>query len=202
MARVPSTEAQVETDAVVLNLRNVGISQEQFFVLCRDNPELRLELSAQKELIIMTLPGGRTSARNTLITAELTVWARKRSTGLAFGPDCLFALPNGALRSPDASWILRTRWEALSAEEQENAVPICPDFVLELMSRTDRLKRLKAKMDEYMANGARLGWLIDPYSKNVYIYRTGEPVQQLENPASISGDPVLNSFVLNLAEIW
>src|SRR5262249_48959063 len=150
---------------------------------------LRLELSAQKELIIMTLPGGRKSRRNTLITTNLTNWTTKDVTGLAFGPDCLFALPNGAFRAPDASWILRTRWDALSTEEQENAVPICPDFVLELMSRTDRLKRVQAKMDEYMANGARLGWLIDPYKKNVYIYSPVEPVRQLESPTSISGDP-------------
>jgi Uma2 family endonuclease len=202
MARVPLTEEQVETDAVVLNLRNVGISQEQFFALCRDNPELCFELSAQKELIIITLPGGRTSGRNTFITTELTNWSRKDGRGLPFGPDCLFALPNGAFRGPDASWILRTRWNALSDREQESAVPLCPDFVLELRSRTNRLKRLKAKMAEYMANGARLGWLIDPYKKDVYIYRPGEAVQQLENPTSISGDPVLQGFVLNLAEIW
>jgi len=202
MARVPLTEGQVETDAVVLNLRNVGISPEQFFALCSDNPELRLELSAQKELIIMTPPGPRTNWRNTFISTELTNWARKDGTGRAFGADCLFAFPNGALRAPDASWIPAERWDALTAEQLETAAPFCPDFVLELMSRTDKLKKVKVKMDEYMANGARLGWLIDPYKQNVYIYRPGEPVEQLENPTSISGDPVLKGFVLNLAEIW
>ena len=202
MARVPLTEEQVGTDAVVLNLRNIGISQEQFFALCRDNPEFRFELSAQKELIIMTMPGARTSRRNAILTTELTIWARMDGTGVSFESHGLFALPNGALRSPDASWISRKSWDALSADEQEGAPPLCPDFVLELMSRTDRLKRVKGKMPEYIANGARLGWLIDPYKKNVYIYRPGEPVQQLENPTSISGDPVLKGFVLNLAEIW
>ena len=202
MARVPLTEEQVAAKPLVLNVKNVGLSQEQFFHLCRDNRELRMELSAQKELTIMTLPGGRTSHRNVIITTELTIWARKEGTGLTFDCACLFILPNGANRGPDAAWVRRDRWDALTAEQQEDGVPLCPDFVIELMSISDRLNTVKEEMDEYISNGVRLGWLIDPYEKQVHIYRAGQPVQLLDNPATISGDPVLAGFVLNLAEIW
>ena len=150
----------------------------------------------------MTPPGGRTSNRNSIITTELTIWARKDGTGLTFDSACLFRLPNGANRSPDAAWVRRERWDTLSAEEQEKAVPLCPDFVVELMSPSDRLKMVQEKMDEYIANGARLGFLIDPYEKRVHIYRQGQPVQHLDQPLAVSGDPVLPGFVLNLTEMW
>ena len=202
MAWVPSTEEQAAANAVVLNLQNSGISQAQFFRLCRDNPGLRMELSAQKELIIMPLPGARTSWRNAIITTELTNWARKNGTGLTFDCACLFILPNGANRAPDAAWVRRKRWDALTPERQENGAPLCPDFVIELMSISDRLEVVKEKMDEYIANGARLGWLIDPYQKQVYVYRSRKPVQRVENPVTISGDPVLPGFLFNVAEIW
>ena len=140
MTRVPLTEDQVALDCLVLNLENVVLSQEQFFRLCRYNPDLRMELSAQRELIIMTLPGGRTSHRNGIITTRLTNWAEKDGTGLTFDSTCLFALPNGANRAPDAAWVRRKRWDALTDEQQEKIVPFCADFVVELMSPSDRLK--------------------------------------------------------------
>jgi len=114
----------------------------------------------------------------------------------------MFTLPNGAKRSPDASWIRRERWEALSEAQQEGIGPLCPDFVVELCSPSDRLPVLQEKMQEYIDNGARLGWLIDPLERRVYIYRPGQPIEQLADPATLSGDPVLPGFVLPVGELW
>lgn len=204
MARVPLVEEEVAADSVVLNIGKVGLSDEQFFQLCHDNRELHLELTAQKELVIMALPGGKTGRRNTRFCYRLEAWSEKDGTGITFIPLTLFVLPNRAMRAPDGSWLRLDRWNALTDEQQESAPPLCPDFVMELMSKSQksRLKMLQAKMAEYIANGAQLGWLIDPFKKNVYIYRPGEPAQRLENPTTIHGDPVLPGFVFQLTEIW
>jgi len=204
MAGVPLTGEQVAADWLVLNVETVGLSDEQFFKLFRDNRELHLELTVQKELLIMTLPGGKTGRRNTVISTELEIWSRQNGTGITFAPLTLFVLPNGAKRAPDASWLRLARWNALTHEQQETAPPVCPDFVLELMSKSQkkRLKVLQAKMAEYISNGAQLGWLIDPFKKNVYIYRPGEPVRCIEHPNTIDGDPVLPGFVFQVSEIW
>src|SRR5436309_12767968 len=158
MARGPLTEEEVIADSLVLNLETVGLSDEQFFQLCLDNRELHLELTAQKELVIMTLPGGKTGRRNTIICNYLENWARQDGTGITFVPLTLFVLPNGAMRAPDASWLRQERWDALTDKQQESAPPLCPDFVVELTSKSDRrrLKKLQAKMTEYMDNGAQL----------------------------------------------
>jgi Uma2 family endonuclease len=200
MARVPFKEEQAGT--LVLNIEAAGLSQEQFFSLCNDNPELHLELSARKELVIMTLRGGKTGRRNTLICARLTQWAENHAAGPVFGPLTLFVLPNGAMRAPDASWVRDDRWNALTDEQQEGAPPLCPDFVLELASRSDRVRSLQGKMVEYIENGAQLGWLIDPFQKRVYVYRHGFPMQTLKNPDAVNGDPVLPGFVLELSQTW
>jgi Uma2 family endonuclease len=204
MAILPLTEEQVGADLLVLNVATVGLSDEQFFQLCLDNRELQLELTARKELVIMTLPGGKTGRRNEIICTNLGIWARQNGTGITFVPLTLFVLPNGAKRAPDASWLKRERWDALTDRQQESAPPLCPDFVVELMSKSDknRLKMLQAKTAEYMDNGAQLGWLIDPFKRNVYIYRPGKPAQCLENPTTIQGDPVLPGFVFQVSEIW
>ena len=206
MATVPLIEQQVGEDWLVLNLQNVAFSDEQFIELCADNPELQFELTAQKELVIMSPPGSKTGRRNTVIATELEIWSRKDGAGIAFGPASTFTLPNGAKRTPDAAWLKRERWEALSNEEQEKLPILCPDFVVELMSPSDRrpvrFRMLQAKMGEYIANGALLGWLIDPFKQNVYIYRSGQPVECLENPAEIPGDPVLPGFAFNIGEVW
>jgi Uma2 family endonuclease len=206
MARVPLTEEQVADDLVLLNFEKVGLSDEQFVELCNDNRDFHLELTAQKELMIMTLPGGKTGRRNAIITSRLENWAEKDGTGITFSPMTLFALPDGARRAPDASWLKKERWEALTDEEQEKLTPVCPDFVLELMSPSDRrqarFKMLQSKMAEYIENGAQLGWLIDPFENDVYIYRPGQAVERLENPTTIGGDPILPGFIFNTAEIW
>jgi Uma2 family endonuclease len=202
MARTPTLEEQVKADCLVLNVEKVGLTSEQFFQLCSDNRDLFFELTAQKELVIMPLPGPNTSRRNAIITTELTIWARRDGTGVTFDSACRFILPNGAHRGPDASCLRRERWEALSPDEQRKLAPLCPDFLVELMSPSDTLAGQKKKMDEYMTNGLRLGWLIDADDKAVYVYRPGAEIEILKNPTMLSGEPVLPGFAFNVAEIW
>ena len=154
----------------------------------------------------MTPPGPKTGRRNVGITTNLEIWARKDGTGITFANGTLFHLPNGARRGPDASWVRREKWDSLTDEQQEKIAPFCPDFVVELMSPSDRrpfrFRMLQAKMDEYMANGAQLGWLIDPFQKQVYVYRRGQAVECLQNPNTLYGDPVLPGFVFEATEVW
>jgi Uma2 family endonuclease len=186
----------------MLSVETVGLSPEQFFRLCGDNPELRLELTAQKELIVMSPTNARTGMKNAEITYQVVNWAKRDGRGVAFDSNTGFTLPNGAKRSPDSSWILRSRWESLPPEDLDVFAHICPDFVLELWSPSDTLKEIQFKLTEYIANGARLGFLIYPPKGQVYVYRPGQPVQCLEQPASVSGDPELPGFTLDLTEIW
>ena len=202
MVRTPLVEEQVTANRIVLNVENVALTSEQFFQLCCDNRDLRFELTAQKELLVMPLPGPDTSRRNIIITTDLTNWARKDGTGITFDCACRFILPNGANRGPDASWLSRERWDALTPDEKRKGAPLCPEFLVELMSPSDRLEDQKEKMEEYIANGLRLGWLIDPDNKTVYIYRPGTAPEALKSPATLSGDPVLRGFLFNIAEIW
>ena len=202
MARVPLTKEEVASAKLVLNVENVGISEEQFFRLCSDNRDLRMELTAQKELIIMPPAGLNSSWRNNILSTRLTNWAEKDGTGIVFDSSAGYVLPNTAIRGPDTSWIRRERLEAFNKKQLEKFGHLCPDFVAEVMSPSDTLSELQDKMAEYISNGARLGWLIDPYDARVYIYRPGQPAECLDNPTSINGDPVLPGFVFNVAEIW
>ena len=154
----------------------------------------------------MTMPPPKTGRLNDIICRRLGNWAEKDGTGITFSPT-LFALPNGAKRAPDASWLSLEKWNALTNEQKEGlSTPLCPDFVVELMSKSDkrpvRFRMLQAKMQEYIANGVQLGWIIDPFNKRVYIYRPGEAVQCLEDPASVSGDPILPGFTFFITELW
>lgn len=196
------TLEQEKPFAVALDLHSVGLTDEQFYQLCQDNEDLRLELTAEGELIIMPPTGGSTGSRNATITARITVWAEKDGTGLSFDSSTMFILPNGAKRSPDGSWVSRERWDALSQEERDKFVPLCPDFVLELRSPSDSLSFLQDKMDEYISNGAGLGFLLDAKAKRVYVYRPGQPVESLDNPRTLSGDPELPGLILALKDIW
>ena len=185
-----------------LNVQSARLSDEQFSHLCQDNEDLRLELSAHGELIIMPGAGGKTGLRNAKITCQVTSWAQRSCTGLSFDSSTMFCLPNGAKRSPDGAWVRRERWNALTEEEQEAFVPLCPDFVLELRSATDSLMFLQDKMQEYIANGAQLGLLLDPKTKQAYVYRSNQAVERLDNPQTIAGDPLLPGFVLEMKGIW
>jgi len=188
--------------ALALDVHSVPLTDEQFYRLCRDNEDLRLELTAEGALIIMPPTGGITGSRNSKITARLTVWAEKDGTGFSFDSSTMFCLPNGAKRSPDAAWVSSKRWEALTEEERESFVPLCPDFVLELRSASDNLSFLQEKMRAYVANGAQLGFLIDLRSKQAYVYRPNQSVEVLDSPWIISGEPVLPGFVLSMKDIW
>jgi len=178
------------------------LTPEQFALLCQENDDLRFELTAQQELIIMPPTGSETGWRDSRLNSRLEVWAETDGTGLTFGSSTGFTLPNGAIRSPDVSWIQRERWDALTKEQRVGFAPICPDFVVELRSPTDRLSELQEKMQEYIDNGARLGWLIDPSDKHVYVYRPGQPVEAIDDPITLSGESVLPGFVLRVQELW
>ncbi|MEM9215534.1 MAG: Uma2 family endonuclease [Cyanobacteria bacterium P01_F01_bin.150] len=182
------------------------VSQEQFIALAQANQDLRLERTATGELIVNPPTGGVSGKRNFSITGQLNSWVEAHeSLGEGFDSSTGFELPNGADRSPDASWVRCDRWEALTLEEQEGFIPLCPDFVIELrskISKTDSLTKLQEKMQEYMDNGAQLGWLIDPQNKRVEIYRMGQAVELLEQPSTLSGENVLPGFTLMLKCIW
>ena len=179
------------------------VTPEQFEALSVANRDLRLERTAAGELIVNPPTGGESGARNLSISGQLDRWNEEHEDlGEAFDSSTGFRLPNGAHRSPDASWVRRERWEALTPKARKGFVPLCPDFVVELRSESDSLTQLQAKMQEYMDNGARLGWLIGPQHQRVEIYRPGVDVQVLENPTELSGEDVLPGFVLNLRRVW
>jgi Uma2 family endonuclease len=180
----------------------VPLSDDALYRLCLANPDLRIERTAEGELIVMPPTGAKTSNRNSILTTALGVWTEKDGTGLSFDSNAGFLLPNGAERSPDASWVLNSRWDALTPEQQERFAPLCPDFVVELKSPSDKVVDLHAKMREYAENGARLGWLIDPESRRVWIYQSTREAACLEGPSSVSGDPVLPGFVLDVTRLW
>jgi Uma2 family endonuclease len=178
------------------------VSPDGFRRLCGANPELRLERTARGAIEAMPPASGGTGARNARLTAQVGSWAWNDVTGTAFDSSAGFTLPNGAVRSPDASWIRNERWNALTEEQKEEQYsPICPDFVVELRSHSDRMKKLRKKMREYIAQGARLGWLIDPRRGSVEIYRPGRTVERLSKPATLSGEDVLPGFMLDLKGI-
>jgi Uma2 family endonuclease len=203
----PAAHDALSTDSdqppLTLRLRPVlELSDQQLFSLAGLNRDLRIERTAEGELIIMSPTGGRTGDRNSEINMQLRQWAKRDNTGRAFDSSTGFRLPNGAMRSPDASWARRDRLAALTAEQWEMFLPLCPDVVIELRSPSDSLRVVQGKMREYLANGAQLGWLIDPQDRRVSVYRPGEPVRQLDAPESVPGDPVLPGFALDLRDIW
>lgn len=198
------TEVIQEILPIVLRLSPaIEFSEEQFIELCGLNDDLIIEMNANGELEIMTpVKGFFTGAMELDVAAQLREWARRDGSGVAFGPSMGYTLPNGAVRAPDASWLARSRRSELVPEDYNRFAHIWPDFVIELRSETDRLTMLQAKMREYIESGTRLGFLIDPRNKRVYIYRPGAEVETLEEPASVSADPVLPGFVLELEEVW
>ena len=188
---------------VVIHLRpGLDITEEQFFLLAQQNRDLRLECTAEGDLIVMPPTGGATGNRNQEITRQVGNWTKVNGRGAAFDSSTGFKLPNGADRSPDAAWVRRERLAALTPEQKEKFLPLCPDFVIELRSPTDNLAVVQAKMEEYIANGAQLGWLINPETRRVHVYRPGTQTEILEQPEAVSGDPVLPGFTLDLREIW
>ena len=189
--------------AFTINLNPiVELTEEQFYHLCRVNPDVKFERNAQREIIIMSPTGGETGKCNAKLTTLFYLWNEETNFGEVFDSSTCFRLPNGADRSPDVSWIQKERWDRLTSEQKEKFPPIAPDFVLELMSPTDSLKETQDKMKEYMENQVRLGWLMNRKSRRVEIYRAGKPVEVLSNPSQLSGEDVLPGLVLDLRMIW
>lgn len=179
------------------------ISQDQFAALAAANRDMRLERTARGELIVNPPTGWETGERNRSLTGQLDRWFEENENlGKAFDSSTGFILPNGANRAPDASWVSRERWDALTPEQKGTFANICPDFVVELRSSSDRVQSLQTKMSEYIENGTRLGWLIDPQQRQVEIYRPGRAVEVLSNPTELSGEDVLPGFLLNLRRMW
>jgi Uma2 family endonuclease len=178
------------------------LTDDQFFELCQRNRDLKFERTSTGELIIMTPTGGETSNSNAGLTSQLWMWNDRTKLGKVFDSSGGFKLPNGADRSPDASWVKLDRWEALTLEQRQKFPPLCPDFVVELLSPSDNLKTTQEKMREYLENGARLGWLINRKNRQVEIYRSNRDVEVLDVPTSLSGEEVLAGFVLKLESIW
>ncbi|AFZ09268.1 protein of unknown function DUF820 [Oscillatoria nigro-viridis PCC 7112] len=178
------------------------LTDEQFFQLCIDNRDLRFERTASGGLIIMPPTGSETGNFNIDLSYQLQSWSRQnKHLGIAFDSSTGFKLPDGTDISPDAAWVRRDRWDALTAEEKKKFAPICPDFVVELRSTTDSIEKLRAKMKVYVKNGARLGWLLDRKNRKVEISRQGSEVEILDSPATLSGEDVLPGFVLDLSDI-
>jgi len=188
----------ITVEPIILNLKTVNLSDEQFYQLCHNNDEWRLEQTAQRELIIMPPIDAISGNRESDLNGFVWLWNRQTKLGKVFSSSTIFTLPNSAKRSPDVAWIAKERWDALPLEEQEKFAKICPDFVIELRSRTDSLTQLQAKMEEYLANGVRLGWLIDPMSQQVAIYRPNQAVEIISLPTTLSGENVLPEFTLEL----
>jgi len=177
------------------------LTDEQFFQLCTDNRDLRFERTASGGLIIMPPTGSETGRRNSDLNFQLKAWSRQNNLGVVFDSSTGFKLPDGSDISPDAAWVRRDRWDALTPEQKEKFAPICPDFVVELRSTTDSLEKLRAKMKVYVKNGARLGWLLDRKNRKVEISRQASDVEILDSPATLSGEDVLAGFVLDLSDI-
>ena len=190
-------------ETIAINFpKNLKLSDDQFEDLISANRDSKFELTATGELLIMSPTGGETGNRNFELYIDLGNWNRKKGLGKAFDSSTGFQLPNGAKRSPDLSWITLEKWNALTPTQRRKFLPICPDFVVELVSESDDLKEIEGKMQEYLDNGLGLGWLIIPKSRQVQIYRPQQAIGILESPMSLSGESILVDFVLDLTPIW
>ncbi|MFH7244034.1 MAG: Uma2 family endonuclease [Spirulina sp.] len=178
--------------------KTLRISEEQFRAIVQANPDLRLELTATGELIAMAPTGSESGSYNSELTADVTLWNRRTGLGKAFDSSSGFRLPNGAIRSPDVAWVALERWTSLSPDQRQGFAPLCPDFVIELLSATDDVATLQAKMQEYLDNGCRLGWLVNPKTRTVEVYRPDVAPETVPFTATLSGEAVLPGFELNL----
>ncbi|CAN5604499.1 Uma2 family endonuclease [soil metagenome] len=198
-----STAVKPDSILFTFDVRPLKMTDKTFYEFCQRNKNFRFEMDKKGNLIIMPPTFLETSRKNAKINVRLGIWAEEDKTGIAFESNGMFTLPNGAKRAPDASWILKEKYFALSREEREEQFArIIPDFVIELRSKPDNLRKLQNKMREYIENGVRLGWLIDPTEKRVHIYRADKTIEILENSAKVSGEDVLLGFELDLTEIW
>jgi Uma2 family endonuclease len=196
-----SSESSI-IEPIRLDFSTIHLTDEQFYQLCLANREQPLELTAKGILIVMSPVGGESGNYELELGTDLTIWNRRTQLGKVFSSSTVFKLPLGGQRSPDVAWVERSRWNALTPEQQQKFPPLAPDFVIELRSRTDKLSDLQEKMLEYRANGVRLGWLINPPEQQVEIYHLNREVEILQSPTQVSGEEVLPGFVLDLSQIW
>jgi Uma2 family endonuclease len=193
----------IEIIPMVLQLQPaIALTDDQFYEFCQLNRDFRIERNPAGELVIMSPTGAETDERNFNLIGQLWAWTKQDGTGVGFGSSGGFTLPNGAVRSPDAAWIKCDRWEAIAPELRKKFAPICPEFVIELRSESDSLRVLQDKMQEYIDNGTELGWLIDRKQRQVFIYRLNTVVEVLDNPKTLSGEPLLPGFFLDLSQVW
>jgi Uma2 family endonuclease len=178
------------------------MTPDEFYEFCQLNPDLYVELTAEGEVVFMSPSGGATGARNLIVAGALLQWAKQNGQGVAFDSSAGFVLPNQSVRAPDASWVRRSQLAGLTARQKERFLPLCPDFIVEIASPSDRVSDLQAKMAEYIANGAQLGWLILPESRGVIVYGPGREAETLSDIDAISGDPELPGFTLDLTAVW
>lgn len=195
-------EGLLEAPMIVHTRPAIDLDDEQFFQFCQINRDLQIERTAEGDILIMAPEGGSSGVGSGKLTTIFGLWAERDGTGQVFGSSTGFRLPNGAVRAPDVAWVRNTRLDALTKQQWQRFLPLCPDFVLELRSPSDSLPRLEQKMVEYLENGARLGWLLDPQSKRVYVYRPGTQVEILENPVTVSAEPLLRGFLLEVPRVW
>jgi Uma2 family endonuclease len=202
---IMNTQLSVDLEILPMVLQmlpNMVMTDDQFFDFCQLNRHFRIERNQIGDLFIMSPTGSETEERNFNLIVQLGIWTKQDGTGVGFGSSGGFTLPNGAVRSPDAAWIKRTKWEAIPADKRKKFAPICPEFVVELRSENDSLSTLKEKMQEYIDNGTQLAWLIDRKQRKVFIYRPNCGVEELDNPQTLTGEDILPGFVLDLSEIW
>lgn len=189
--------------AIAINFNSIAdLTDDQFYQLCRDNPDVKFERNVQGDLLIVAPTGGETGNRHAGLTAQLWLWSQQAQIGPVFDSSTCFKLPNSATRSPDAAWIAQARWDTLTSEQKEKFPPISPDFVVELMSPSDSLPEAQAKMQEYLDNGVQLAWLINRPHRQVEIYCLGQSLEVLTAPEMLSGENLLPGFVLDLKTIW
>ena len=202
---IMNTQLSVDLEILPMVLQmlpNMIMTDDQFFDFCQLNRHFRIERNQIGDLFIMSPTDSETGQRNFNLIGELGIWTKQDGTGVGFGSSGGFTLPNGAVRSPDAAWIKRTKWEIIPADKRKKFAPICPEFVVELRSENDSLSTLKEKMQEYIDNGTQLAWLIDRKQRKVFIYRPNCGVEELDNPQTLTGEDILPGFVLDLSEIW
>ncbi len=189
-------------NAPVIIPRTLRFNEEEFKLLVAANPDLRMELTAEGELVVMAPTGSEGGNYNAELTIDIGTWNRRTRLGVVFDSSTGFKLPNGAIRSPDTAWVVQARWDELTPQQRRGYAPICPDFVLELVSESDDVENIRTKMQEYIENGCRLGWMIAPRTRQVEIYRPGRAVEVLQSPTSLSGEEVLPGFILNLETVF
>jgi Uma2 family endonuclease len=191
-----------ETAMAVRFPREFPADEEAFFEFCQANPELRIERDSNGNVIIMPPVGTETGGRNAALTAQLYHWSKTNGTGKTFDSSAGFRLPNGATRNPDAAWVPLAKWSCVPAAARKRFAPICPDFVIELRSESDRLPTLRAKMTEYMVNGARLGFMIDPFEGKIHVYRQGQTSEISDRPSQLSAEPEMPGLIFDLTDVW